>query len=125
MANSAYYQQRFNEDLDRGQYGNSIRDFSWSGSILGGLADLIGQGISSDPSGQLYNSLNPPQPDSEGWNDYMYSFPPENVLLQFKQQRSEITAQVWTGYADFPYEFNVANLKWRLTGIGKHQLEHK
>jgi hypothetical protein len=54
----------------------------------------------------------------------MYTFPPENILLQFKIENSEFPS-TWSGYADFPPEFNIASLKWRLTGIGKHQLENQ
>ena len=101
---------------------------------LGGLGSMAGQQISPDSFGfsnQLSNLLGLSSlrgvselgPDSEGWYDCQYSFAPNNVLLQFKRINSGLSDGVWIGYADFHPTFNIANLYWRYTGIGKHQLE--
>jgi hypothetical protein len=118
-----YFQQRFNEDLDSQQYANYTGEYSWSwsGPIFDMYGSLVGRG---GLGGQLYNADNPQQPDPDGWNDYMYTFPPENILLQFKIENSEFPS-TWLGYSHSPSEFNVAGLKWRLTGIGKRQLDSK
>ena len=72
-------------------------------SILGGLGSI---GASAACA-----------PDSNGWYPYGYDGPPKDKLLQFYQPT---TGQVWVGYrAELHPEFNIANLKWRLTGIGK------
>jgi hypothetical protein len=62
-------------------------------------------------------------PDENGWYDYQYSRLRKDILLQF-QRRGYVVTQ-WIGYADFHEMFNVANLYWRYTGIGKHQMEAK
>jgi hypothetical protein len=62
-------------------------------------------------------------PDEDGWYDYQYSRPRKDILLQF-QRRGYVVTQ-WIGYADFHEMFNVADLYWRYTGIGKHQMEPK
>jgi hypothetical protein len=61
-------------------------------------------------------------PDENGWTEYLSSNPPKNVLLQFRR-RDSCQDFTWIDYNDFHPEFNVANLYWRLTGIGRHQLE--
>ena len=63
------------------------------------------------------------QPDSEGWYEYTYSWPPDRVLLQFKRVWTKEPPDIWIGYANFDPEFNIANLCWRYTGIGRHQME--
>lgn len=61
------------------------------------------------------------EPDSEGWYDYLSHYPPDDVLLQFKQN----TGETWIGYHKFSPEMNCAYLRWRYTGIGKQQMETK
>lgn len=47
------------------------------------------------------------------------SLPPDKALYLFKRD----DGKPWVGYADFFYpEFNVAYLKWKLTGIAKEGL---
>ena len=58
--------------------------------------------------------------DTEGWVDYINCSPKKDVLCQFKQHEDGIP---WVGYSsEFHPEFNVAYLKWRLTGIAKGPL---
>lgn len=61
-----------------------------------------------------------------GWISYIESPPPHYILCQFVRRicwEGPVWAQ-WVGMrAEFSPEFKVANLYWRLTGIGKHQLE--
>lgn len=60
-------------------------------------------------------------PDSEGWHTYdPYNRPPKYKLCVFERRGTE---QRGTGYAsEFHPEFNIANLKWQLTGIEKESL---
>lgn len=61
-------------------------------------------------------------PDTEGWYDYCTCPAPPNALCQFKQDMEELRDKVWVGYSrDFRPEFNVANLKWRYTGIAREE----
>ena len=62
----------------------------------------------------------PSGPDEEGWCLYEpSSLPPDKALYLFKRD----DGKPWVGYADFFYpEFNVAYLKWKLTGIAKEGL---
>lgn len=56
-------------------------------------------------------------PDEDGWFNYIGCRCPRLSLCQFKQHKDGIP---WVGYAyEFRPEFNVAYLKWRLTGIAK------
>jgi hypothetical protein len=64
--------------------------------------------------GSLYGT----GPDADGWYHFMGIRPSKTKLCQFYDTSAEV---VWVGYADFPPEFNIANLKWRLTEIGKEQ----
>jgi hypothetical protein len=86
--------------------------------LFGSLESLLGAvGIASGRT----------EPDADGWHNYLYTYPPKNILLQF-ERRVGLDSLIpqkygWTGYADFGDYFNTANLYWRLTGIGKHQLE--
>ena len=62
-------------------------------------------------------------PDKDGWYTYFYSAPPKDALCQFKQDVEGYVGGPWVGYSsDFSPEFNVAYLKWRLTGIAKEGL---
>ena len=85
-------------------------------------------------SGLSYaNASNPPQPDSEGWYNLFYKYPSDHILLQFERRvypsSHFLAAETrkhsrWIGYYnDLPEDFNVADLYWRYTGIGRHQLE--
>lgn len=56
----------------------------------------------------------------DGWSDYIFS-PPPAVLCQF---RRESTGETFLANPlEFSRIFNVAGLQWRLTGIGKQQIE--
>lgn len=56
-------------------------------------------------------------PDSDGWYNYADNPPNEKALCQFKQHKDGVP---WVGHpSDFSPYFNVAYLKWRLTGIAK------
>ncbi len=65
-------------------------------------------------------------PDEDGWHTYIGDRPPEDTLCVFERHTEtyqtpsfpQITR--WVGYRnEFHPEFNIANLKWRLTGIAK------
>ena len=95
------------------------------------IANTFGQlGQQQAPSGGFWNSLlgnkcwsvsllSPVGPGKDGWYDYNYHQPAHDALCQFKQYDD---GEPWIGYADFSPEFNVAYLKWRLTGIAKEGL---
>ena len=51
------------------------------------------------------------------WTEYVYERAPRGALCRFRNPYRE-----WVGYADFPDEFNIANLEWKLTGIGIAQM---
>lgn len=55
----------------------------------------------------------------EQWNSYEFIRPPE-VLCQFMNQRGEIFV---AKPSNLHPEFNVAGLKWRLTGIARTYLD--
>jgi len=57
-------------------------------------------------------------PDSEGWHTCIGDRPPKDRLCVFERRGPD---QRWVGYADFHPEFNIANLKWQLTGIAKEE----
>jgi hypothetical protein len=62
----------------------------------------------------------PSEPDEEGWCRYVPgSLPPEKALCLFKRGDD---GEPWVGYAGFYPEFNIAYLKWKLTGIAKESL---
>ena len=68
--------------------------------------------------------MSSPGPDKDGWYAYIYGAPPKDALCQFKQDVEGYIGGPWVGYSsDFSPEFNVAYLKWRLTGIARMQLE--
>jgi hypothetical protein len=75
---------------------------------------------------------------SDGWTNYAYQRPPRGILCQFERRPAFIeydpvngiplvsgnVTQRFTGYVDdFGPGFNVAYLYWRLTGIGREELE--
>lgn len=69
-------------------------------------------------------------PDKNGWYEYLNKSAPKNILCQFEIRTRTPQSpdhpqivQSWVGYANFTPEFNVAHLYWRLTGIGRMQLE--
>jgi hypothetical protein len=98
--------QNFFNTLD-GSYSRQL-----GSGILGGLSGLgqLGTGGLAPMGFQTVFD--------NDWHDYVYFSPPRNVLCQFWN-----SSRKWTGYGrDFAPEFNIANLQWRLTGIGKHQL---
>lgn len=59
-------------------------------------------------------------PDEDGWHIYEFGLlPPEKALCLFKRGDD---GEPWVGYAGFYPEFNIAYLKWKLTGIAKESL---
>jgi hypothetical protein len=63
-------------------------------------------------------------PDEEGWYEYIAKPAPKGILLQFEVRRMHQSPIIWIGYAnDLSPQFNIANLYWRYTGIGRHQKE--
>jgi hypothetical protein len=92
------------------------------------LSSLFGETGLLTVGQYLSTALNPRQMDENDWHEYQYSFPPNNILLQF--ERRQYTSQSaypqitsWIGYADFDPAFNISYLYWRYTGIGKHQID--
>lgn len=59
-----------------------------------------------------------------GWHHYMHQTPQEGVLVEFRQMvENLLPIPNWVGYKeDLHPEMNVAQLHWRLTGIGKQQM---
>ena len=85
----------------------------------GGLGGLFGGGVSTGwreyPD---WRTLNPNE-----WHSWMYCAPPDDKLIQW-------TRNSWnsphTGYAhELRPEDDISDLRWRLTGIAKHEMEDK
>lgn len=58
--------------------------------------------------------------NGEDWTEYTFQPAPRTLLCQFRREGQP----VYVGYAkDFPPEFNVAGLEWKLTGIAREQLD--
>lgn len=58
---------------------------------------------------------------NDGWSPYLGGGCPLDALCQFRQGEDGVP---FVSYArDFPPEMNVANLYWRLTGIGRVYME--
>ena len=59
------------------------------------------------------------------WMPYVHRQPPTGVLVEFRQMVSNISPQPhWIGYREeLGPEMNVACLHWRLTGIGREELD--
>ena len=87
------------------QFG--VRD-PFQGLWMGLLVSIGGLGASA------YYS-----PDSDGWYNYEgNSYAIRDVLCIFKDKMGV----EWVGYSrDFHPEFNIADLKWKYTGIAKEQ----
>jgi hypothetical protein len=63
-----------------------------------------------------------------GWTDYLFKRAPSGILCQFARVETSdnggYMTKPWVGVQDdFRPEYNVAGLYWRLTGIGREQLE--
>lgn len=65
-------------------------------------------------------------PQAEEWNSINDSRPPRGVLVQFKQQFKSGLYTRWIGtLEELGNVFNVAGLSWKLTGIGREQIEER
>lgn len=54
------------------------------------------------------------------WRSYELYVPQSDILTEFHREGD---CESWIGYAaDFVKDFNIANLRWRYTGIGREQL---
>jgi hypothetical protein len=75
------------------------------------LGSLSGLGVSlADPE------------DKNGWHHYCGNPAPPNALCLFKSGREENEGDPWIGYGrDIHREFNIANLKWKYTGIAREE----
>ena len=97
--------------------GSYQQDATSQSQFISIWSDLLG------PAGLGVSEI---KPDSEGWYNYIYSIPPDRILLQFSDASGYNLNPVWLGYAeDLDPLFNIAYLYWRYTGIGRHQMEPK
>lgn len=58
--------------------------------------------------------------DAEGWTDYFLCRPPRVLCLFSREGHTETFVAL---PSEFRPEFNVAGLRWKLTGVGKVALE--
>ncbi len=65
-----------------------------------------------------------PKPSYEdgGWLNYIDSMPRQDLVLQFKRGGPYDEKPFTAVPCELPWEFNAANLYWRLTGIAKEQI---
>lgn len=64
----------------------------------------------------------PPQIDE--WHDLLEVRPPERILVEFMQRYETGFTTRWIGtLEELRPDFNITGLRWRLTGIGKAQIE--
>lgn len=105
---------------------SELEMFGLSGMGQAGLLGLFGpSGL--DQGFRTNHWYLKPEADSEGWYAYINHPVPKGILCQF-ERRAGMSGEDqgrWVGYADFHPQFNVANLYWRLTGIGKMQMESR
>ena len=73
------------------------------------------------PSGAFSGGI---PPSSDGWLPYVEKRPQQDLVLQFTRAYDSSRPFVAIP-ANFPPEYNVANLYWRLTGVAKMQLVAK
>lgn len=100
-----------------GSYGSAEQQLNALTALNRGLwSDLFG------PIPGWGASLADPE-DENGWHFYVNGGCPKNKLCQFYQP---VTEQIWVGFRnEFHPEFNISNLKWRLTGVGKEGYDSK
>lgn len=66
----------------------------------------------------------PPQIDE--WCSLFDLEPPAGVLCRFEQRYNSGLITRWTGtLEEFRPDFNLEGIRWKLTGIGWHQLESR